>query len=330
MDAAASGDPEELEEVVDVAIVGAVALDEIHSPGGDLDQLLGGSAVYAALAASHLARAAPLSIIGDDLPDHLLQPLHERRIRLDGITRARGPNFRWGCRYSADGDFRETLYTRAGVYDSHPLTIPPQLRRARFLLLTAGNPQQNHRAMEQLEPPELVALDTIEREVAEQRAEFRAQLHYADLVSINTLEAAHLLGWDPARQHDPNLALAAWHDIQSLGPSAFILKRASLGVDIFTKETGDRRTRVSAVPNIHPRDPTGAGDTFISALLSALARGCTLIQAATWGCATASHTIQHFGTRGIQTATPQSISHRTAQIKINGQPTPKLTPTPAA
>jgi len=42
--------------IVDLAVVGAIALDEIHSQAGDIDQVLGGSAVYASLAASILAR----------------------------------------------------------------------------------------------------------------------------------------------------------------------------------------------------------------------------------------------------------------------------------
>ncbi len=41
--------------------------------------------------------------------------------------------------------------------------------------------------------PELVALDTIEREVAERRLAVSAQLRDTDLVCINTIEAAHLI-----------------------------------------------------------------------------------------------------------------------------------------
>ncbi len=307
---------------IDVAVVGAVALDEIHSQAGDIDQLLGGSAVYASLAASLLARVAPISVIGDDFDPALLQPLVDRGVLLDGIERADGPNFRWGCRYSEDGDVRETLYTRAGVYDTHPITVTESIRRARFVLLTAGNPDQNHRAMEQMIEPELVAIDTIEREVAERRDEFREQLRYANLVSINTLEAAHLIQW-AGDQSDPALPMAAWREISALGPTIFILKKASLGVEIFEHE---RRTVISAVPDIAATDPTGAGDTFISALLSALAIGCDLIEAAVWGCAAASFAIEEFGIQGIFGATREAIEDRTALITVNGIPASTLIP----
>jgi len=308
---------------IELAVVGAVALDEIHSQAGDIDQLLGGSAVYASLAASMLAQTAPISVIGDDFDRSLLQPLIERGISLDGVVQAEGPNFRWGCRYSPDGNVRETLYTRGGVYDTYPIVVNEPIRHARYVLLTAGNPDQNHRAMNQMLEPELVALDTIEREVAERRDEFRELMRYADIVSINTLEAAHLIQWQGS-EDDPDLPLAAWREIRSLGPAVFALKKASCGVEIFE---GNRRTLVSAVPGIQAIDPTGAGDTFISSLLSALARGYDLIQAAVWGCATASFAIEQFGTEGILAASPAAIFERIPLITVDGLPASALFPT---
>ncbi|MCY3920935.1 MAG: sugar kinase, partial [Chloroflexi bacterium] len=71
---------------VDLAVVGAIALDEIHSQAGDIEELLGGSAVYASLAASLLAQAAPISVIGDDFDEGLLDPLVERGVQLDGVV----------------------------------------------------------------------------------------------------------------------------------------------------------------------------------------------------------------------------------------------------
>lgn len=312
-----TGDPP-----VELAVVGAVALDEIHSQAGDIDQVLGGSAVYASLAASLLARVAPISVIGDDFDQSLLQPLIDRGVCLDGIERARGPNFRWGCRYSPDGDVRETLYTYAGVYDTHPIIVAEPIQRARYVLLTAGNPDQNHRAMQQMLGPELVAIDTIEREVADRRDEFRKQLRYADIVSINTLETAHLIQW-PGQEDDPDLPLAAWQEIRALGPTVFILKKASHGVEIFE---GERRTLVSAVPDVEATDPTGAGDTFISALLSAVARGFDLIQGAVWGCAAASFAIEQFGIQGILAATSESVGQRISLITVDGVPASTLFP----
>ncbi len=61
---------------------------------------------------------------------------------MDSLLGASGSNFRRSCRYSESGDVRETLYTRAGVYDSVPVVVSDPVRRARFILLTAGNPDR--------------------------------------------------------------------------------------------------------------------------------------------------------------------------------------------
>ena len=300
---------------IDLAVVGAIALDEIHSQAGDIDQLLGGSAIYSCLAASLLATSAPVSVIGNDLDRTLLQPLQDRGVCMDSVIEADGPNFRWGCRYSSSGDVRETLYTRAGVYDTVPVVVAPALQCARLLLLTAGNPDQNRRALEQMSEPELVAIDTIEREVAERRDEFRDQLRRADLVSINTLEAAHLIQW-PGSEDDPALPEAAWNEIRRMGPRIFVLKKASQGVEVFQD---DRRTLVGAVPDIDAVDPTGAGDSFAGALLSCLARGQDLIEATVWGCAVASFAIERFGTEGLLRAAPDAVRSRAARITVQEQ-----------
>ena len=72
----------------EVVIVGAVTYDEIHSPAGDVDELLGGSAVHAALGAQFAAQAAPVSVVGDDFDFELLQPLRDAGVSLDGVQQA--------------------------------------------------------------------------------------------------------------------------------------------------------------------------------------------------------------------------------------------------
>ncbi len=88
----------------------------------------------------------------------------------------------------------------------------------------------------------------------------------------------------------------------------------------------EHRTAVSAVPGVQPTDPTGAGDSFIGALLSALARGADLTQAAVWACAVASFAIEQFGVQGLLTATPDAVAERTALITVNGRPTAAYLP----
>ena len=296
----------------DVAYVGAVTFDEIHSSEGAVEGVMGGSGAYGALGAALLARAAIVSVVGDDFDEALLEPLRERGVILDAIERAPGPTFRWGCRYNESGNAREHLYTRAGVYGTHVATIPAHLRDARCAALTAGNALQNHACAAQLADAALVALDTIEREIREEHDAFVRQLPLADIVIINDAEAASLIGWSGSPQDDA-LTRAAADWIRPHGPGRFILKRGSRGADVC--DSDGAMTRVCAVPGIHAADPTGAGDVFVGAVLSALARGDELVGAARWGCAAASFAVERFGLDGILAATRAAAEARLASVR---------------
>ena len=296
----------------DVAYVGAVTFDEIHSAEGAVEGVMGGSGAYGALGAALLARPAIVSVVGDDFDDELFEPLRERGVVLDAVERVPGPTFRWGCRYNESGNVREHLYTRAGVYGAHAATIPTHLRDTPCAALTAGNALQNHACAEQLTDATLIALDTIEREIIDEHDAFVRQLPLADLVIINDAEAAALIGWGGSPEDDA-LTPAAADWIRSHGPRTFILKRGSRGADVC--DSGGGVTRVSAVPGIRAADPTGAGDVFVGAVLSALARGDDLVAAARWGCAAASFAVERFGLDGILSATRADAEARLAEVR---------------
>lgn len=302
---------------VELAIVGVAAYDEIHSPAGDVSHVLGGSCVYAALGARFACRAAPVSVVGDDFDCELLAPLREAGIGLEGIERAAGRTFRWGCRYDRTGDRRETLYTEAGVYESQIVQIHPSVLDAPFVFLTAGNPRQNERALERLRGPRLIAVDTIEREIGTQRAGLMGIIRRSQLVSINAHEAALLIGW-AGDEDDAALPAVAAAQLRALGPETVVIKQGSRGVELFE---GERRVRVSAAPGIEAVDPTGAGDTFTAAMLSAMAAGEELVEAARWGCAVASFAVEAFGIAGLLGATEAGVRERLGRIVAEELPT---------
>ena len=294
----------------ELVVIGAVAYDEIHSPSGDVEHLLGGSCVYAALGARFRAQAAPVSVVGDDFDCELLAPLREAGVLLSGVERAPGRTFRWACRYDPSGDSRETLYTEPGVYESRLVEIDPALRDAPFLFLTAGNPQQNERALARLRNPRVIAFDTIEREIETHREGLMPIIRRAQIVSINAHEAALLIGW-AGGEEDAALPPAAAARLRELGPETIVIKQASQGVDIFEP---NRCVHVSAVADVNVVDPTGAGDSFTAAMLSAMARGEDVIEAARWGCAVASFSVEAFGINGLLKATEAQVRERLALV----------------
>lgn len=297
---------------VDLVIIGAVAYDEIHSAAGGVEDVLGGSCVYAALGARFAARAAPVSVVGDDFDCGLLAPLREAGIALNGIEHGAGRTFRWACRYDSSGDRRETLYTEPGVYESQIVEIHPELLDAPYLFLTAGNPQQNERALARLRGPRLIAVDTIEREIETHREGLMGIVRRSQMISINAHEAALLIGW-AGSEEDAALPAAAAERLKELGPETVVIKQGSRGVEIFAHE---RYARVSAVPDVDVVDPTGAGDSFTAALLSALAGGADLVEAARWGCAVASFAIEAFGIEGLLGATEAGVRERLATVVV--------------
>ena len=129
---------------------------------------------------------------------------------------------------------------------------------------------------------------------------------------INDAEAASLIGWRGSPQDDA-LTRAAADWIRPHGPGRFILKRGSRGADIC--DLDGAMTRVCAVPGIRAADPTGAGDVFVGAVLSALARGDELVEAARWGCAAASFAVERFGLEGILAATRAEAEARLAEVR---------------
>ncbi len=99
-------------------VVGSVALDSIRTPYGEAEEVLGGSAVYFAVAASLLAPVRIVSVVGEDFGDEPLRLLRARGIDVSGVEVSRGRTFRWSGEYSEDPNDRKTLRTELNVFES--------------------------------------------------------------------------------------------------------------------------------------------------------------------------------------------------------------------
>ena len=66
-------------------IVGTLNLDDIETPFGKVQSVLGGSASYASYAASFFAKPGVISVIGKDFPKNYLNLLEKRNINLSGV-----------------------------------------------------------------------------------------------------------------------------------------------------------------------------------------------------------------------------------------------------
>ena len=100
-----------------VTVVGTMAFDAIETPFGKTDKIIGGSATYAAYAASNFIQPVQqISIVGFDFPQQELQTMRSRGIVTDGVVIVPDKkSFFWSGRYHLDMNTRDTLVTDLNV-----------------------------------------------------------------------------------------------------------------------------------------------------------------------------------------------------------------------
>ena len=74
-----------------LVIVGTCAFDQIETPFGKTDKILGGAGTYIGLSTSQFdIDPAIVSIIGEDFPQEYLDKLTSRNINIEGIEVVKG------------------------------------------------------------------------------------------------------------------------------------------------------------------------------------------------------------------------------------------------
>ncbi|MCY7330000.1 MAG: sugar kinase, partial [Saprospiraceae bacterium] len=97
--------------------VGTVAFDDIETPTGRAEKVVGGACTYIALSASYFTRPVRIvSVVGDDFPTETLDMLRSRGADLEGLQiRAGEKSFFWAGRYHNNMNSRDTLDTQLNV-----------------------------------------------------------------------------------------------------------------------------------------------------------------------------------------------------------------------
>lgn len=296
-----------------VAVVGAIAFDDIATPAEAVERVLGGSAPYAAVAAALLGPVHVTSVVGEDLPEAWLDRLAACGVDVGDVQRVPGPSFHWACRYRANLVDRDTVFSRPGVFTETPLRVTGAATSASHVFLTASDAAQNRAALGRMQGRRLTMLDTIEREITQKRAGLLANVAEADVVSINESEARMLAVVGPEADRS-EVAVRTQQLLQTHGAETLLLKHGPEGVSI-VDTTGVRR--IPAVRDIRLVDPTGAGDSFAGAALSALSSGATLEEAVRWGCAVASFAVEGFGLDGLWKANRSDVEQRAAGLAVS-------------
>ncbi|MBM4355823.1 MAG: sugar kinase [Deltaproteobacteria bacterium] len=287
-----------------LVVVGSVAYDSIETPSRSEPDVLGGSATYFSLAASHLARPGVVAVVGQDFRKDHVTLLQDHGIRLDGLETAAGETFRWGGRYDKDLKERDTLFTHLNVFAQFSPRIPQAFRDAPYLFLANIDPDLQHQVLDQCTSPRWVACDTMNFWITGKLDSLLRLLPKIDALFLNDSEAFELTG------HRNLLQAARW--IQARGPATAVIKKGEHGAILVSRD------QVFAVPAFlldSVADPTGAGDTFAGGMASALAAlddtsPDALRYAAAMGTVMASFCVEDFGPFRLARLTREEIAQR--------------------
>ena len=248
-------------QIPDLCVVGTLAFDDVETPAGKREGVLGGSATYFGVAASYYASVGAVSVVGEDFPDAYRAVLTGHGIDLAGVeVPVGGKTFHWAGRYEGTMDQAETLATDLNVLETFDPKVPESWKQCPYVFLANTDPAIQLRVVEQLKAPKLVVMDTMNLWIDIARDNLLKVLAKVDGLVINDAEARMLSG-------ESNL-IAAGKALLRFGPRFVILKKGEHGSFLFSEK---RLFGLPSYPLETVVDPTGAGDSFAGGTMGYLA-----------------------------------------------------------
>ncbi len=294
-----------------VLVAGSIALDSVKTPLASHEDLLGGSASYAAVAAAFFSPVQMVGIVGEDFPKQHIELFRSKGIDLEGLQVVAGKTFRWSGEYHWDLNTRDTLSTELNVFEHFTPTLPESYRDASFVLLANIAPDLQNHVLDQVKKPRFIIADTMDLWINIAKPELLRLLGRVDLLILNDSEARHLTT-------ETSLIKAA-AVIRGMGPRYLVIKKGEHGALLFGDESF---FSCGAYPLEDIHDPTGAGDTFAGGLAGYLASTSPgevtfekLRKAVVFGSVLASFNVESFSMDRLQRLTHEGIQARYSMFK---------------
>jgi sugar/nucleoside kinase (ribokinase family) len=298
-----------------VLIVGSIAIDTVKTPVEEHSELLGGSASYAALAASFFSPVRLVGIVGNDFPKSEFEFWRSRKIDTEGVQRVNGKTFRWSGEYSWDLNTRQTRSIDLNVFKDFKPELPETYRQTDFVLLANIAPSLQTHVLEQMERPRFVVADTMDLWIETARGDLDALLRHVDLLILNDSEAREMT--------KETSLIKAGRRIQKMGPAHVAIKKGEHGALLFGE--GDRFFSCGAYPLEDIHDPTGAGDTFAGGMAGYLAGTVKKVhfndlrKAMIYGSVLASFCVEAFSLERLRNLSMEEIAKRYEMFKLMSQ-----------
>lgn len=294
-----------------LTVVGTMAFDDIETPFGKSDKIVGGSASYIAWAASNFVQPVnQVSVIGGDFPQSELDALTQRGVALEGVqVKKDEKSFYWAGKYHLDMNSRDTLVTELNVLADFEPVIPASYQGSEFLILGNLSPQVQMSVINQMSPrPKLIVMDTMNFWMDIALDDLLKTIKMVDVLVVNDSEARQLTG-------EFSLVKAA-KKILTMGPRYLVIKKGEHGALLFHE---NHVFFAPALPLEDVFDPTGAGDTFAGGFIGHLAKTKDISfenmkTAIIVGSAMASFCVEKFGAARLREITKEDISSRLEQF----------------
>jgi len=295
-----------------VLVVGSIGLDTVKTPIEEHADLLGGSASYAAVAASFFTGVNLVGIVGDDFPKTHIGYFESRQIDLAGMQIVPGKTFRWSGEYHWDMNTRTTRSTELNVFEHFTPTLPSNYGETPFVLLANIAPALQSHVLDQMQKPKFIIADTMNLWIEIAKNDLLALLKRVDMLILNDGEARELTG--------ETSLIKAGRCIRDLGPTYVAIKKGEHGCLLFGE---DNFFSCAAYPLEDIHDPTGAGDTFAGGLAGYLASHSDgeitfqkLRKAVVYGSVLASFNVEAFSLERMRTLTIRDIEERYQMFKL--------------
>ena len=286
-------------------VTGSIGIDTVITPTARAEEVLGGSCIYFAAAASFFTPVRVVGAIGDDFPASFLELFKRFNADTRGLQRREGSKtFRWTGRYHEDMNTRDTVEVALNVLAEEPAPVPDAFRDSRFVFLANTHPSAQMALLKEFPKAQLVVADTMDLWIDTAPNELSALLKNLDGLVLNDSEARQLTG-------ESNL-VAASHEVLKRGPKFVVIKKGEHGCLL---NHGDGLGILHAYPQLNVVDPTGAGDSFAGGMMGYLA-SCgridlpALRRALAYGTVVASYVIEDFSLDRLTEITRGDIDRR--------------------
>lgn len=289
---------------------GSIGIDTIQSPTGIAENVLGGSGIYFAAAASFFGPVRLVGAVGEDFPDHFLDVFRHFKLDLSGMEKRKGSKtFRWTGKYHQNMNVRETLNVELNVLGESLPPVPRHFRDSQFVFLANTHPLGQLALLENFPHARLVVADTMDLWIETQRKPLLDLISKIHGLVLNDSEATMLT-------QETNMIVAA-HKILELGPSFVVIKKGEHGA-LLVHQHG--RVALPAFPTADVVDPTGAGDSFAGGMMGHLAATNDLSlagvrRAMACGTIAASFTVEAFSLQRLMQISGGEIDARLAEYR---------------